>query len=228
MVNISSIQIDILCVKVAGLCHDLGHGPFSHVYDGVFIKAMYPNGIDGKGKKWRHEDGSVAMLRHLIKKNSINVADFGLKHIDILFIEEIIGGVKGSDRKGRMPEKSYLYDIVNNTRSGLDVDKLDYYQRDMRQTNVVLNASFERFIELGRVYEAATTEKDCPGKTEYATMICYPEKLVREAVDLFNVRFRMHHYVYGHKSVKEVEYMVCDYLVADYHICLYDISMYFY
>lgn len=46
---------DLLCVKIAGLCHDLGHGPFSHVFDGVFIKRIYPNGIDGNGKKWRHE-----------------------------------------------------------------------------------------------------------------------------------------------------------------------------
>ena len=39
-------------------------------------------------------------------------------------LQEIIGGVEGSDRKGRDADKMFLYDIVNNTRSGLDVDKI--------------------------------------------------------------------------------------------------------
>jgi len=228
-------EVDILCVKIAGLCHDLGHGPFSHVYDGVFIPLANPN------FKWRHEDGSVQMLRLLIEKNGIQPSISGLTPRDILFIEEIISGEK-KNRKGRGPDKSFLYDVVNNTRSGLDVDKLDYFQRDMRYTNVTFAANFERFIELGRVIKA-TPEGYVPppqpsigaivmgsqeqqrlsydnlNHEDFPLMICYPEKMVTECVDMFSVRFRMHKQVYTHKAVKQVEFMITDALLAaDPHI----------
>ena len=50
-------------------------------------------------------------------------------------------------------------------------------------------------------------------------MICYPEKLLDEAVSLFQTRFSMHTKVYTHKAVKQIEFMICDALeLADKYI----------
>ena len=217
-------QNDITCVKIAGLCHDLGHGPFSHVYDGTFI-TKYRN-------DWRHEDGSVMMLELLLEENDIDLEiDGNLKEEDVLFIKENIAGTPENKRKGRNAEKFWLYDIVNNVRSGLDVDKLDYFQRDMRYANVPMNNDFNRFIELGRVLPAepildtynnknkskrsesqtlTREDYDADDVNKLPRMICYPSKMYEEAISLFQVRFKMHRTVYQHKTVKQIEFMLTD------------------
>ena len=59
-----------------------------------------------------------------------------------------------------------IEDVINNCRSGLDMDKLDYYQRDMKMTGVSGGKStsheFNRFIELARVMPADPIEYKIP------------------------------------------------------------------
>jgi HD superfamily phosphohydrolase len=181
---------------------------------------MKANGIKDS---WRHEDGSVRMFDHLLMTNGIDLRRFGLDARDKVFIEEIIGGVSEKQRRGRGPEKFYLYDIVNNNRSGLDVDKLDYFERDMTMTAVTVkpfNAS--RFLESGYVmraepitasarYVTSPRADNVISQEEYEKlpyMICYPEKLCEEALEIFGVRYNMHKKVYTNKAVKKIEFMV--------------------
>eukprot|EP00904_Undaria_pinnatifida_P007451 jgi/Undpi1/3836/HiC_scaffold_16.g07205.m1 len=193
--------VDVMCVKIAGLLHDLGHGPFSHMWDGGFLRRS--------GVVWTHERGSVNMLRFMLKDNMIDLSAYEppLFAKDLTFIEEMILGTRQEERRGRGADKEFLYDIVNNTRSGLDVDKLDYFQRDARNSVGVRTVDLDRFIELARVLPA-TDENG-----EVHRMVCYPDKLWTEALGLFRTRKELHQFVYQHKGGVSVELMLIDALL---------------
>nr|KAF6358993.1 SAM and HD domain containing deoxynucleoside triphosphate triphosphohydrolase 1 [Pipistrellus kuhlii] len=105
---------DMLCVQIAGLCHDLGHGPFSHTFDGRFIP------LARQDKKWKHEQGSVDMFEHLINSNDLKpvMERYGLiPEDDVIFIkEQIIGPPKTPVKK--QSEIGNLYDMFH-TRASL-------------------------------------------------------------------------------------------------------------
>ncbi|XP_063816252.1 deoxynucleoside triphosphate triphosphohydrolase SAMHD1 isoform X2 [Pseudophryne corroboree] len=66
-------QRDMLCVQIAGLCHDLGHGPFSHMFDGRFMPLANPK----KDFKWpyvgRQEEKCFLYEIVANKRNGIDV-----------------------------------------------------------------------------------------------------------------------------------------------------------
>ena len=70
---------DIKCVSIAGLCHDIGHGPFSHTFE-FFVN----NKID---RNWDHEYQSEVMFRRLVKMNNIDLTEE-----EVNFIVSLIHG----------------------------------------------------------------------------------------------------------------------------------------
>ncbi|XP_042884243.1 deoxynucleoside triphosphate triphosphohydrolase SAMHD1-like isoform X2 [Penaeus japonicus] len=103
--NIS--EEDILCVQIAGLCHDLGHGAFSHSFE-VFMRESKPS------MKFKHEEISCEMFDHLLKENNI-MSDFereGLGEKDVQFIKDLIIGGAPSEANGRGAEKAFLFEVT--------------------------------------------------------------------------------------------------------------------
>ena len=133
---------------------------------------------------------------------------------DFVFIKECIyskplhfvenGPETVRDFVGRPREKAWLYDIVSNVHSGVDVDKLDYLARDERRAT---RESGE--VSHDNVEETIVAWADCPKPDKCQRswcaeqgfrhlMVCYPEKKAGSTLEVFNKRFRLHKIVYQH------------------------------
>ncbi|XP_053172853.1 deoxynucleoside triphosphate triphosphohydrolase SAMHD1 [Scomber japonicus] len=204
---------DALCVQIAGLCHDLGHGPFSHMFDGMFIPKARP------GIKWKHEAASLEMFDYLVKDNDLKpvMEEHGLVlPEDLDFIKEQIAGPLNTNvaqgkkwpYKGRGEDKSFLYEIVANKRNGIDVDKWDYFARDCYHLGIQNNFDYRRFLKFARVCEVDGQKH-----------ICTRDKEVGNLYDMFHTRNCLHRRAYQHKVGNIIETMITEaFLKADKYI----------
>uniref|UniRef100_A0A087YE01 HD domain-containing protein n=1 Tax=Poecilia formosa TaxID=48698 RepID=A0A087YE01_POEFO len=201
---------DVLCVQIAGLCHDLGHGPFSHMFDQMFIPKARP------GYDWSHEKASQDMFDHLVEENELNkfMEDHGLvPKEDLPFIKELIDppNVKTIEQwphHGRPREKAFLYEVVSNKRNKIDVDKWDYFARDFHHLGMKNNFDCHRLIKFARVCEV-----------DKEMQICYRDKEGFNLYNMFYTRFCLHKRACQHKVANSIEWMITDaFLKADKHI----------
>ncbi|KAK2374535.1 hypothetical protein P8452_47127 [Trifolium repens] len=177
-------KIDVLAVKLAGLLHDVGHGPFSHTFERGFLPLVL------NGATWSHEEMSEKMIDHIVDEHNID--------LDSQLLKKVKEMITSSSDHPPQRENKFLYDIVANGRNGIDVDKFDYIVRDSRACGLGCNFQPERLMETMQVIDDE---------------ICYRAKDYLTIHKLFATRADLHRTVYTHAKVKAIELMVLDALV---------------
>ena len=181
---------DRVAVQLAGLCHDLGHGPFSHVFDNEFLPRRIAGWHAGDEPPWNHEAMGADMFRWMVDDNGMDL-DKGV-------IDRVCDLITSSNVESATPGTKFLWDIVANKRNSIDVDKFEYLLRDQHSTGVKGNVDVGRLMSFMKVID---------------DQICFKASEVYNVYDLFHTRANMHQKVYTHKKAKAIEYMIVDALV---------------
>ena len=97
-------------VRLAGLLHDVGHAPFSHLFEPFLLKYLGRN----------HEDMTTWIIAHSSLTDAIEAQGFDAKELSELAVGKL-----------SKPSKRFLGQIIS---SSFDVDKMDFVVRDSYHT----------------------------------------------------------------------------------------------
>ncbi len=181
----------IQLVGIAGLCHDLGHLLFSHLFDDYFLEALpYHSELKQKTKNTIHENRSIYLLNYLVDKYKVNLNKDQLKVIgDLINPKE----AEYSKWKSKYQIGKWIFQIISNPLNSIDVDKFDYLIRDTQAVGLKLSFNYSRIIEDAKVID---------------NKICYSLQCSEDIYHMFFIRYRLHRQIYNHKAVKAIEILI--------------------
>lgn len=127
----------IQCVKLAGLYHDLGHGPFSHIFDNHVLHTLCPN-----HPYLHHETRSCLLVDTIFSQlsTSSNITGY-----DIDMIKNMIHPSEYIER--------YYNCIIANKINSIDVDKIDYLRRDSYHIGLESRFNYRRIINKVKIID---------------------------------------------------------------------------
>tara|TARA_B100001094_G_scaffold190554_1_gene184503 strand:- start:4636 stop:5820 length:1185 start_codon:yes stop_codon:yes gene_type:complete len=112
------------CITIAGLIHDIGHGPYSHLFDELFDEDK------------NHEYRSGELFKRMNKNYELGFNETQLQNIiNYIYPKNIL--IDSKDK--------YKYQIISN-KNGIDVDRFDYIMRDIKMTGLNYGIEYERIM----------------------------------------------------------------------------------
>ena len=181
----------IMLVSIAGLCHDLGHLIYSHLFDECFLKKLDNyNELKQLTKNVHHENRSCFLLNYIVNTYNVCLSKNQLNVINDL-INPSESNYNNWDKKYQIGE--WIFQIISNPITSIDVDKFDYLLRDTHSVGLKFSFNYSRIIEDARIID---------------NNICYSSNCSEDIYHMFFIRYRLHHQIYNHKAVKSLEILI--------------------
>ena len=185
----------ILLVSIAGLCHDLGHLLFSHLFDDNFLPRLSNyNELSEKTPNVHHENRSIVLLNYLVDKYKINLNKHQLKVIaDLIYPKK----AEYNKWKPNYMVGKWIFQIISNPINSIDVDKFDYLIRDTKAVGLKFSFDYSRLINDAKVITSNNKQN-----------ICYSMQCSEDIYHMFFLRYRLHRQIYNDKAVKAIEILI--------------------
>ncbi len=169
-------------VRMAGLLHDIGHGPYSHAFDDAIITPS--SELEKVGIK-SHED----IAPHLIEYSKIGkiLEKYDLKDLVLNFLVRKPRNLSFLEKALRGVVREWLY----------PADIMDFVLRDAHFTGFKVTFDARRLIRASRIYKDS---------------IVMEERALRALDAFLYARFQLFENVYRHRTCRAVDKTVRDIL----------------
>lgn len=178
--NDKKIDEIVQSVRLAGMLHDIGHPPFSHLFEDICTLLKIEMEFNGKKGVFNHELMSRKIIAEKAKELCL-LKPFGVDHINQIL-----------DLRGIAPP--FLRELID---SGYDCDKLDYLVRDALGTGAV---------EFGLI----DCERILNGLRVKDENLCISVSALDALIESFDAVQYMYTSVYYHRTARIFDFMMSD------------------
>merc|ERR1719320_159845 len=185
----------IFVITTAALVHDIGHGPFSHLFEQVLHILFHGQDIP------HHEEMGGRILDAMWRKYEAVRCEYSEDDLELIKALMEPGLPKHSELKKKYTAKGlgWIFKILSGP---IDVDKLDYLCRDGFYSGFEYGSSLS--YNLQRILAHVRVINN---------QLAFDERIMENIMEVLRTRWRFHKQLYKHKRVLAVEILVMEALV---------------